>query len=416
MPTINLNIKKSVFLQSFYPYVNDYSYRYNVYYGGRGSGKTKFIFQKLLIKGLREKRLILLMRKETNKLRDSVWKELLEVIEQFKLTEYFVLNKSEFRAVCKINGTEFKCLGLDEPEKIKGFTAISDVFMDEITAFTPEDIELIDGTMRSNKYNLPLQMYFAFNPISKANFVYKYFGFDTGIVPPNTFIHHSTYLDNTFLDASFSERMNTLKERNYNRWKVEALGEFVSLDKLIFNNWKVEDFNHASIIGELLIGLDFGFTNDISALVASVMVKEENKIYVFKEWGDTNKTNDELAAIITALGFSKSVIIADAAEPKSIEEIKRKGVWRIRECVKGPDSILHGIQKLQQYQLIIHPSCSGLITELENYSWMKDKKTNEYINKPIDSFNHYIDALRYSIQSVDNRKKLSSISKANFSL
>ena len=349
-------------------------------------------------------------------MRDSVWKELLEVIEQFKLTEYFVLNKSEFRAVCKINGTEFKCLGLDEPEKIKGFTAISDVFMDEITAFTPEDIELIDGTMRSNKYNLPLQMYFAFNPISKANFVYKYFGFDTGIVPPNTFIHHSTYLDNTFLDASFSERMNTLKERNYNRWKVEALGEFASLDKLIFNNWKVEEFDNANIIGELLIGLDFGFTNDISALVASIMVKEENKIYVFKEWGDTNKTNDELAAIITALGFSKSVIIADAAEPKSIEEIKRKGIWRIRECVKGPDSILHGIQKLQQYELIIHPSCSGLITELENYSWMKDKKTNEYINKPIDSFNHYIDALRYSIQSVDNRKKLSSISKANFSL
>ena len=413
MGSINLHIKKSVFLPCFQPYIEDWQYRYNVYWGGRGSGKTKFIHQKLLIKGLKEKRTILLMRKETNKLRDSVWKELKETIEQFKLTPYFDFNKTEFRAVCRLNGTEFKCLGLDEPEKIKGFTAISDVFMDEITAFTADDIELIDGTLRSKAYILPLQMYFAFNPISKANFVFKYFGFDTGIAPPHTFIHHSTYLDNIYLDSSFIERMETLKERNYNRWKIEALGEFVSLDKLVYTNWRAEEFNHADIKGTLVCGLDYGYVNDISAFTASIVQEEEKKIYIFKEWGDTNKTNDELANIITAMGFAKSIIIADCSEPKSIEEMRRKGITRIRGCEKGKDSILYGIQHLQQYEMIIHTSCEGVITELENYSWMK--KDGEYINKPIDSFNHYMDSIRYSIQALKTNK-LKSINKAALSL
>lgn len=413
---INLKIKPSVFLPCYYPYVEDYSNRYNVFWGGRGSGKTKFVIQKLVVKGLKEKRMILLMRKETNKLRDSVWKELLDVINEWNLRGFFSVNKTEFRITCKLNGTEFKCLGLDEPEKIKGFTAISDVFMDEITAFTPDDFELIDGTVRSKIYSLPLQMYACFNPISKANWVYKYFGFDTGIVPPNTFIMHTTYLDNPFLDKSFGERMEALKARNYNRWKVEALGEFVTLDKLVFTNWRRETFDYRNIKGTLLVGMDFGFVNDVSTIVASVLDEESKKIYIFKTWGDTNKTNDELAGIIRGLGFSKSVIIADAAEPKSIEEIKRLGISKIRACTKGRDSIIHGIQRLQQYEILVLPECEEIISEFENYSWKKDKRSGEYVNEPIDKFNHYIDALRYSLQVVSNGKQLKTISKAALNL
>lgn len=404
---INLNIKPSVFCPIYYPYLLDYQYRYNVFYGGRASGKTKFIMQKLLIKGLKEKRTILLMRKQTTQLRDSVWKEILQVIDDFHLSQFFIVNKTEFRLTCSINGTEFKCLGLDEPEKIKGFADISDVFLDEVTGFNQEDVELIDGTLRSPKFKLPLQMYFSFNPISKANFVYKYFGFDTGIIPPNTFILKSTYLDNPFLGENVAERYEALKQRDYRRWQIEALGDFVSLDKLVFQNYKVEEFNHANINGVLLCGLDYGFVNDISAFVASLLDEENKKIYVFKIWGDTNKTNDELSNIIKAMGFSKSLIIADCAEQKSIEEMKRAGIVRIKPSVKGADSIIHGIQKLQQYDIIIHPSCEGIITEFENYSWQKDKQSGEYINKPIDSFNHYIDALRYSLQCVNSSKLVS---------
>lgn len=404
---INLKIKPSVFCPIYYPYLLDYQYRYNVFYGGRASGKTKFIMQKLLIKGLKEKRTILLMRKQTTQLRDSVWKEILQVIDDFHLSQFFTVNKTEFRITCLINGTEFKCLGLDEPEKIKGFADISDVFLDEVTGFNQEDVELIDGTLRSPKFKLPLQMYFSFNPISKANFVYKYFGFDTGITPPNTFILKSTYLDNPFLGENVAERYEALKQRDYRRWQIEALGDFVSLDKLVFQNYKVEEFDHTKINGTLLCGLDYGFVNDISAFVASLLDEENKKIYVFKIWGDTNKTNDELSNIIKSMGFSKSLIIADCAEQKSIEEMKRAGIVRIKPSVKGADSIIHGIQKLQQYDIIIHPSCEGIITEFENYSWQKDKQSGEYINKPIDSFNHYIDALRYSLQCVNSGKLVS---------
>ena len=404
---IKLNIKPSIFCPIYYPYLLDYQYRYNVFYGGRASGKTKFIMQKLLIKGLKEKRTILLMRKQTTQLRDSVWKEILQVIDDFHLSQFFTVNKTEFRITCLINGTEFKCLGLDEPEKIKGFADISDVFLDEVTGFNQEDVELIDGTLRSPKFKLPLQMYFSFNPISKANFVYKYFGFDTGITPPNTFILKSTYLDNPFLGENVAERYEALKQRDYRRWQIEALGDFVSLDKLVFQNYKVEEFDHTKINGTLLCGLDYGFVNDISAFVASLLDEENKKIYVFKIWGDTNKTNDELSNIIKSMGFSKSLIIADCAEQKSIEEMKRAGILRIKPSVKGADSVIHGIQKLQQYDIIIHPSCEGIITEFENYSWQKDKQSGEYINKPIDSFNHYIDALRYSLQCVNSGKLVS---------
>ena len=407
MPTINLNISKQIFCPIYLPYLYDYSKRYNVYYGGRASGKTKFIMQKLLIKGLRERRMILLMRKQTTQLRDSVWKEMIQTISDFHLLDYFSINKTEFRITCNINGTEFKCLGLDEPEKIKGFADISDVFMDEVTGFNKEDVELIDGTLRSPKFKLPLQMYFAFNPISKANFVYTYFGFDTGIVPSNTFILKSTYLDNPFLGANVAERYEALKQRDYQRWQIEALGDFVSLDRLVFQNVKVEEFNHADIKGQLICGLDYGFVNDISAFVASLLDEENKKLYVFKIWGDTNKTNQELANIIKAMGFGKSVIIADCAEQKSIEEMRREGIIKIKPSVKGADSIIHGIQKLQQYEIIVHPECEGIITEFQNYAWQKDKQSGEYINKPIDAFNHYIDALRYSLQSAGTGKLVS---------
>lgn len=416
MATINLNIKKSVFLPCYQPYITDYSQRYNVYYGGRGSGKTIFVYQKLLLKGLKEKRTILLMRKTTANCKFSVWKELKEAVDRFQLSKYFTFYESDYSAVCNINGTVFKCTGLDVAEKIKGFSEVSDVLLEEATEFTLEDFELIDGTVRSVKYDLPLQIYCLFNPVSKANWVYTHFGFDTGIVPPDTFVLKTTYLDNPHLSPDYIKRMENMRITNPTRWKIEALGDFVSLDRLVFHNWKSEEFNHAEIKGDLLVGMDFGFVNDVSTILASVLDETNKRIYVFKEWGATNKTNDELAAIISSLGFSKSVIVADSAEQKSIEEIKRLGITRIKPCVKGADSIIHGIQKLQQYEIIIHPSCAELLVEMENYTWVKDKKTGEYINKPIDSFNHYIDALRYSLQCVDNSKKLKTINKATLSL
>ena len=247
------------------------------------------------------------------------------------------------------------------------------------------------------------QIIMAFNPISKHHWLYDF----CEVNPPSSFKYtHSTYKDNPFLNAEYIAELEELYTRNPQKARVFCDGEWgIDADGLVFHNWHVKEFNHAEIDGELLVGLDFGFVNDISALVASVLDEKNKRIYIFKEWGARGKTNKDLVDVITRLGFNKSIIVADAAEPKSIEEIKRAGVQKIRACKKGADSIIHGIQKLQNYEIIVHPSCEGIIAEFENYTWQKDRYTDVYINKPIDDFNHYIDALRYSLQCVGAKMK-----------
>lgn len=409
-----ININKKGFLPVYRPYIEDYESRYQVYYGGRGSGKTIFAMDKLVIKGLKEKRMILLMRKTTASCKFSVWKELKEAVDRMKLTKYFTFYESDYSAVCSLTGTMFKCTGLDIAEKIKGFSEISDVLLEEATEFTPEDFELIDGTVRSIKYRLPLNVILLFNPVSKANWVYKRFGFDTGITPPNTFVLKTTYLDNPHLSQDYIQRMEQMRTTNPARWKIEALGDFVSLDKLIFQNYRVEEFDYTQVKGQLLVGLDFGFIADPSVIVASILDEPNKRIYIFKEWGGQGKTNQELIKVIESLGFAKSVIIADSAEQKSIEEIKRGGITKIKPAVKGPDSIIHGIQKLMNYEMIVHPGCEGIICEFENYAWQKDRVSGEYINKPLSNgFDHYCDALRYSLQCA-NTNKLKTLDKNLF--
>lgn len=413
---IDLKISNKVFLKKYRPYAEDYSHRYEVFWGGRGSGKTKFIIQKLVLKSLKEKRSILLMRKETNKLKDSLWKDLINVLDEWHLYEYFDVNKSEMRIISSINNSEFKCLGLDDSEKIKGYSEASDIFIDEVTAFSMEDFEQIDGTLRSTKYKLPLQLIVSFNPVSKASWVYTYFCFDIKEVPDDTLIVHSTYLDNKYLDKSYLKRMEDLKEKNYTRWKIEAQGEWATLNRLVYTNWEIKDFDYKDYLNksELCVGLDFGFATDPTAIVLSLVT--EDTIYIYKEDVSKGLTNPKIAEKLKYLGLEKSVIIADSSEPKSIEELKREGIRRIKPARKGPDSIRQGIQKVQQYHIVVHPSCENVILELENYCYQKDRASGEYINTPIDSYNHCLDALRYSLQCIAAKRRLKTIKKIDLGL
>lgn len=412
MARINLNLSKRIFNDVYYPYLLDYSNRYEIYYGGAGSGKSVFVAQKLVIKACSSKRKVLVIRKYGTTLKDSVFQLIKDVLAKWGLLEHCKINLSTY-TITLPNGSVFLFKGMDDSEKIKSITDITDIWCEEATELQEDEYAQLDLRLRALSNNL--QLICSFNPVSKVNWVYKKW-FASDQKHDSTTILHTTYKDNKFLPEAY---INALKEKmmsNPTYYRIYALGEFASLDKLVFNNYKIEEFNHALIKGELLVGLDFGFVNDISALTASVLDEENKCIYIFNEWGDTNKTNDEIAKIISALGFSKSVIVADSAEQKSIEELRRHGISKIRAAVKGQDSIIHGIQKLQQYQLVIHPNCSGLITELQNYAWQKDRNANEYINKPIDKFNHYIDALRYSLQCIDNKKKIKTFDKSKFGL
>lgn len=409
MPQIDLKLSKSIFNQYYYSDLFDYSKRYEIFYGGAGSGKSYFITQKLLIKALNERRKILVIRKVARTLKDSCFQLFLDTIEKFQLTSYVKINRSNYTIELP-NKSLILFYGMDNSEKIKSITGITDIWLEETTEFTEDDITQLDLRLRDAKA-ANQQIYYSFNPVSKANICYKkWFADDATYDKERTTIFHSTYKDNKFLPDSYISSLEALKEQNPTYYKIYALGEFGSLDKVIFNNWEIGAMPENKSKLELLIGLDFGFTNDATALVIAYLDENSKTIYVETELYKKGLTNNEIALSIENLGISKSLIIADSAEPKSIEELRRAGIRRIKAASKGKDSILSGIQKLQQYKIVVNPNCENLIVELQNYSWQKDKATNEYINKPIDSFNHAIDALRYSLQCVE-QGKLRTINK-----
>ena len=409
---MRIQVHKNIFNTVYLPYLEDFSTRFIVFYGGAGSGKSHFIAQRLVYKGLKSVRKVLVLRKVNRTTKASTFQLLLDTISQFGIYNMCSINRTDF-TITLPNGTQFLCMGLDDPEKIKSITGLTDAWLEEATEFTMDDFSQVNLRIRDPKAK-DQQVILSFNPVSKANWCYLQFFADNPELEEfrkNVVIVHTNYLDNPHLPKEYVETLLQMKKTNEVYYKIYALGEFGSLDKLVYNNWQVMDFDPQKIKGPLLCGLDFGYTNDPTRFIASILCEEEGRIYVFKEWGGTGYLNDQIADAIKEMGFAKSIICADSAEQKSIDEIKKAGVPRIKPCAKGKGSILQGIQKIQQFELVVAPSCKETIEELSNYSWKKDKNTNEYINEPIDSFNHCLDALRYSMQCVDVRVPLATMKK-----
>lgn len=405
MPQINLKLSRKLFNDAYYPYLLDYSKRYEVYYGGAGSGKSHFMFQKMVIKALTQKRKVLVIRKVARTIKDSVFQMTLDTLSKLQMMDYCRINRSTYTIEID-NGSVILFKGIDDGgEKIKSITGLTDIVIEEATELTFDEFTQLDLRLRAIAPNL--QIYLAFNPVSKVNWCYKHWF--SGDIPADTFILKTTYKDNRFLPQEYIKALELTKKTNPTYYNIYALGEFCSLDKLVYNNWTIGELEPK---GELIIGLDFGYVNDATALIAAYLDEAEKKIYIFDEYYKNGMLNDQIADMIKYKGYGKEVIIADSAEQKSIEEIKREGISRIKPAVKGQGSILQGIQKLQQYEIVVNPKCANTIIELQNYSWTKDKQSNEYINKPIDSYNHCLDALRYALQCVDNKQKIQSINKA----
>lgn len=406
---MKLILHKEIFNDVYLSSLDDYSKRYEIYYGGAGSGKSVFVAQKLVKKALTDRRKILVLRKVDKTTKNSTFQLLLDTLTDWKIIDKCKINRTDF-TITLPNGSVFLCCGLQDPERIKSITGLTDAWLEEATEFNQEDFNQIDLRIRHPEAK-GQQIILSFNPVSKVNWCYKLFFKEAADAAMTDFraqckILHTNYLDNKFLTQSYIDSLLLLKATNLDYYKIYALGEFGSLSKLVFNNWKVEEFDCTQVHGDLCVGLDFGFIADPTALVASIVDDENKKIYVFNAKSRKGLLNNEIAEMIKAEGFAKSSIIADSAEQKSIEEIKREGISRIKPATKGQGSILQGIQKLQQYQIIVHPSgAAALIEELKNYCWEKDKKTNEYINKPIDKYNHCIDALRYSLQCMGHKVK-----------
>jgi phage terminase large subunit len=356
--------------------------------------------------------------KTTNAIKQGIWRELMDLLDEWQIkkletkTSKLTINRSDM-TVTLPNGSEFIFKGLDNEEKAKGISGISDLYLDEANLFSQDDFIALNGSVRSKKYK-NLQVIISFNPMSKHNWIYTYFGFDTGIVPVNTMILKTTYKDNKFLpDTYHDEVLLPIKERNPRLYNILAEGLFQTTDKLIFSNWSVEEFNPDELIKNnteltTCIGLDWGY-NDPTTVILSLADEKTKTLYICDEIYRKGLTNSDIARLIKEKGWHKNIIVADCANPKDIVDLKRMGIEKIRKCRKGKDSILHGIRKMQEYKIIVNKKCEHTIVEFDNYTWEKDKQSGEYIDKPIDDFNHAIDAIRYSIQSIKAKAKILTV-------
>ena len=385
-------LNPKAFNEWIYDIIDNYTHRIEVYYGGAGSGKSVGALQKVLLKSLKYKRRVLIIRKVQNTIKSSVWRLMLDLLIESGYYDYCRINKSDYEIELP-NGSVFLFKGLDDPEKIKSITGITDIVIEEASELIEDEFTQLDLRLRP-KEEYP-QIFLMFNPISKKNWTFDYFFI--GNNREDCLIIQTTYKDNKFLTKDYVKVLEDLQNRNPAYYRIYALGEFATLDKLVFPTYTKRIISDNEVSGlPVFTGLDFGYVNDPSALVHGSIDEENKKIYVTKEYVKKGMLNDEIANTMIALNLHKDKSYGDSAEPKSIAEIKLKGV-NIEATEKGKDSIIHGIQWIQQYELIVDERCFKVCEELDNYTWKKDKKTGEYINEPVDTFNHTIDAIRYGL-------------------
>ena len=215
---------------------------------------------------------------------------------------------------------------------------------------------------------------------------------------PEVLAMTTTYQCNEWLDESDRKLFEEMKVRNPRRYNVAGLANWGIVEGVIYEDWEEKRFELPKFDDDhvFVAGLDFGFTNDATAFVVSVLDKKLKVLYVCDEIYKKGLSNKEIYEEICKAGYSKAHIVADSAEPKSIRELQGMGL-RIQPAKKGRDSVLHGIQWIQDLHMVIHPRCVNFLTEISNYSWEEDK-FGKKINRPIDDFNHALDALRYSLE------------------
>lgn len=372
--------------------IGNYRKRYNVYYGGGGSGKSYGASQKIVLKASLNKRKVLVVRKVGATLKHSIYTVIKSILDSSNIK--YSENKSDM-TLTLFNGSVFLFKGIDDPEKIKSIADITDIVIEEASELTEDDFTQLNIRLRPLKAKYP-QIYLMFNPVSKVNWVYKHWFLNES---KDAEIIHTTYQNNKFLTTEYRKTLEKLKDTNPAYYKIYCLGEFATLDRLVFPIIEKRLVPEVEVNKlKFFCGMDFGYVNDETAIISGRIDKRNKVIYITGEYFKKGMTNDVIAEVIKGLGLQKEIITADSAEQKSIAELKKLGINRIRPAQKGKDSIIHGLQWLSQYKIIVDERCQKIIEEFENYTWKKDKKTGEYINEPIDSYNHGIDALRYGLE------------------
>jgi len=362
--------------------------RFRVHQGGTRSGKTYAICQYLayLLRSSEEPLTISIIRKTLPALKGSVQRDFIQVLEHLGVYYIGTHNKAENTFKYRNHLVEF--LSIDEPQKIRGRKR-DIAYLNEANELNIEDFRQIN--MRTTGF-----LILDFNPSDPVHWIYD------EIIPRedcDTWI--TTYKDNKFLSPELVFEIERMRERDPDYWRVYGEGLQATYSKRqIYSNWQFIPESEFPEFDDPIIGLDFGYSNDPTAAV--LVQKKHDKLYVKELLYNTGMTNNDIADWLKSNGYDQTLVYADSAEPKSIEEIKRLGCW-IKPAVKGQGSIMSGISLIKEFDVYATDDSKNLMKEYHNYYW-EELKDGTIINKPLDKMNHLQDSFRYCVYSAYSKR------------
>lgn len=360
-----------------FEHLNSLSKKILVEQGGTRSGKTYNILLWIIFNycNANTGKTVTICRKTFPAVRGTVMRDFFEILKEYDL--YFEELHSKSTNEYFINGNRLEFISLDQPQKIRGRKR-DILFINECNELNYEDFQQLIFRTTDN-------IIIDFNPSDEFHWIY-----DKVLTREDVEFYQTSYKDNPFLAKSLVEEIERLRDTDENYWRVYGLGERGQSRSLVYNFKTTKDIPAtAKLLGR---GLDFGFSNDSTAVVETYV--EGNNMYVRELLYRTGMTNQDIARELERIGLDRrDEIWADSAEPKSIEEIYRMG-WNIKKTFKGAINI--GIDMVRRHNLYVTEDSVNTIKELRNYKYVEDKNGN-LTNKPIDLFNHSLDALRYSI-------------------
>ena len=360
-----------------------------IFEGGRGSGKSRAVIQGLILRAMKQKLRIALVRKVADTIRDSIYREALDVIAEWNLEQFFTSTVSPL-AIKVSNGSEFICKGLDKSEKIKSIANVDVVVVEEATELTKDDWTTLSLSIRGKKKDdEPKQKILVFNR-QAGHWTEETFFDSTGdfIQSANIFHSHTTFQDNKFLDTAFLDDLELMKSQDMDLYRKNALGLPVALQGLVYQNWDIEEFPET--VASVYYGLDFGFNDPIVLLKVGVT---GNDIWIDELYYERKKTTGDLLKVMPSMMNRNATIWADSAEADRIEEMKRAG-WYVKGADKGKNSVRDGIDLLKRYRIHLTARSVNTRKDFENYSWKTDEKNPD---KPIHAYSHSPDAVRYPV-------------------
>ena len=376
--------------------------RYNVIKGSRASKKSKTTALRWIYLMMKyDKSNLLVIRKTYRTLKDSCWTDLKWATRRLEVENLWSFKESPLEATYLPTGQKILFRGLDDPLKVTSITVdygyLCWAWLEEAFEVNSEaDFDTLDESIRGElPPNLWKQWVISFNPWNERHWLKKKF-FD--VSNPDILAQTTNYTCNEWLDEADKRLFENMKINNPRRYNVAGLGNWGITEGLVYDNVHIDyRFELADMVNYTTVcGMDFGYTNDPTAFFIGFLDEKNKALYIWDEMYEKGLTNRMIYDRLVSMGYGKESIVCDSAEPKSIAELRGYGL-RARAAVKGKDSISHGIQYIQGLTIYIHPRCVNFTTEIQNYTFDKDKFGNA-INQPIDDFNHLMDAMRYALE------------------